>query len=470
MGRWWVLGLLACGPQPIDDKDPVDTVEDSDPVDTIETDTVDSDPEPEVTPEDSDPPMVDLPWTDDPCASISVGMSLYRDYVDRMSQRDDAEPPPAGSLVVTGSSSIRRWETAFSGLAAYGVVQRGFGGSRITEVAEFADELILRHQPAGVLLFAGTNDLAFLRPVEEVVDGWRCIVQQVFDAQGPTPVVFIGITPTPSRWLGWPRAEEANQAIADLASQHPQLHVVDIATPFLATGSPPAANLFVADRLHLSEEGYAMWWDAVLPVAEAAFDARAPAVGGLGSGALVRFDLGPGRAADVVEVDGFGIHWNHWHDDGETTWLAGEARRGLVTTTGVSTDVALVVTGGLELSGGGLATPPAGLGTMAVPEATVDHAKTTDADAPGALSLTGLDPALTYTLRLFASLDGAGSTIYRVHGRDPQVEQTLVVGGNAETVIVFSGLRPDAWGQLHIDIRAGDRDTGVLSLLEIEGE
>ena len=54
-------------------------------------------------------------------------------------------------------------------------------------------------------------------------------------------------------------------------------------------------------------------------------------------------------------------------------------------------------------------------------------------DNPGGLALTSLDPARRYTLRLFASRDWG-----------EQYRRTRYT--------VYTGLQPDAWGQLHLDV------------------
>jgi len=425
------------------------------------------------------------PWSDRPCDATSAPDATFEGTVARFVQLDDVAPPPAGSLVVSGSSSIRRWEDATRVLSAWEPVQRGFGGARLTDVAAYTDRLILRHEPAAALVFAGTNDLADGRSVDEVLTAYRCLADQLH-AEG-VPLLWIGITPTPSRWADWDRAEEVNAEVERLSGLHPDLHYVDVPSPFLATGSPPDAALFVDDQLHLSAAGYALWNDAVLAGVSTVLQERHPTAVPPASGSYLRVDLGPTNPDDgdpAPAVDGFGIHWNAWHGiDGETQILAGEALRGLRTTDGTSTDVVLTIAGGFRSNGklnGGLGAPSGKeLGTMAVPEATVDFFYTGDPDDPGGITLSGLDPSASHTLRLFASRADAERRVsrYVVHGAG--VDQTTLVtsgsgsdGGDANvgTVAVLTGLVPDAWGRLHVDVQIAEGSYAYLSLLELEVE
>ncbi|HMV69635.1 MAG TPA: GDSL-type esterase/lipase family protein, partial [Myxococcota bacterium] len=397
---------------------------------------------------------------------------------------DDA-PPDSGQIVLAGSSSVRRWEGALQALAPWGVVQRGMGGARLSDVAAWADELIIQHRPSAVLLFAGTNDIAVGVEPDEVVRAWRCVVQRARDALGSVPVIYLGITPTPSRWSIWDEQDAVNREIARLSALHPDLGYADMPSAFLAHGSPPDAALFVDDGLHLSEAGYAIWTDVVL-ASLGSLPRREPPVGA--PFGRIRVDLGPSNPEDgalAPAVDGFGVHWNAWPGArGSDVVLAGEALRGLTTTTGAASGVDLVITGGFRANGlrnGGLTSPPGErLGTLAVPEATEDFFYTEGPDDPAGFAFTGLDPASSYTLRLFASrasTDERRVTRYVARGGGPEVSGELVTtgpgvgaaGGNDRDVLVLSGVRPDAWGQLYVDVQRAEGQFAYVSLVELEG-
>lgn len=480
----WLMPLLLASCVSIN-QDPIvpDTDVDTPSVDTPTVDTPAID-----TVETTDTGPVPLPWTDDPCAAIPDHSAVFATDVARFTAQDDAHPPPQGQLAVVGSSSIRRWESAFRELAPWGVVQRGVGGAHMADIAAEADALVLRHHPSGVLVFAGTNDVAFGVPPEDVVTAWRCLVQRVHDAQGPVPVVYVGITPTPSRWAFEANNEAVNAEIKRLADLHPKLWYVDIPAPFLATGGPPDAALFVDDGLHLSAQGYALWTSTILPVLDDAVPRRAaPTPASVASASYLRVDFGPSNADDgrSATVDRFAIHWNAWHPmQGGAGAIAGEALRGLVTTTGATTGIDMVLTGGFRANGlrnGGLLTPEYDrLGTMAVPDATSDFFYIEDPDDPGGFAFTGLDPASTYVLRLFASrsIDSRRVTRYVVEGAGLSTPGDLVTSGvdigangwdgNDSTVLTLSNLRPDAWGQLYVDVQKGEGGFGYVSLLELE--
>ena len=437
-------------------------------------------------------PVPPLPWTDDPCAGLDAGADPFADVVREYGRQDDLAPPAQGGLVVLGSSTIRRWRSAARVLSAHDPLQRGVGGARMVDLAAHAEALVLRHAPAGVLLFAGTNDLAGGTSPRAVIDAYRCFATRLHARRPGAPLLYIGITPTPARWASWAAAVEVNQEIARLAATHPSLRYVDSPAAFLAAatpGEPPPARLFVADGLHLSAEGYALFESTVLPAVAAALpSSRLPLPAPPTPGTLVRVDLGPSNPLDgapAPAIDAFGIRWNSWHArDGGEQVHAGEALRRLRGTRGETTDMNLVITGGFRVNGlrnGGLVSPDgARLGTLAVPESTGDFFYSGDPDDAAGLALEGLVPSGRYTLRLFASRAAADErrTGFTVRGsgaaRSASVQTSgagLGAGGaqgNDSEVTVLAGLTPDARGRLFVDV---DRVVGpfaYVNLLELQ--
>ena len=426
-----------------------------------------------------------LPWSDDACLGLDLADDPFAADIAAFS--DDT--PPTGGLLAVGSSTIRRWRSFQRSLSPYDPLQRGVGGARLTDLIQHQSPLIHAQAPAGVLLFAGTNDIADGRSVEAVLQAWRCLAQGVL-SQSPQATLFtLGITPTPARWALWESAVAVNAEIARLSAQHPRLRYIDSPAPFLATGSPPAASLFVEDGLHLSEAGYQLFTDTVLTALAGDLSlAAAPLPAGPPVGSFLRVDLGPTNPEDGLPapaIDGFGIHWNTaaWATGGAQI-LAGRARRDLVTTTGLSTQVSLTVSGGLRSNGlrnGGLTAPDGALlGTLAVPEATADFVYSGDPDDPAGLTLGGLDPSGTYTLRLFASRatdEERRTSTYTVYGAGAPVVGSLLTSGadvgsggydgNNNTVLVLTGLRPDSRGRLHLEM-AREGAFLYLNLLELE--
>ena len=458
-----MLLLLACTPgEPAESAAP------------LETETPD-----ETSPPVDSPAPIDTATGEDFCTHLPDS-SGYEATVDRWVEQDELDPlDDEGWVVFTGSSSIRRWERVQQDFAAWGVIQRGFGGARLDEVALFSEDLISRHAPSAVVVFAGTNDVAAGESADTVVQNFRCLVQRAPEV----PIVFIGITPTPARWETWDTADEVNRRAAAFAQTHPRVHYADVAEAFLQTGQPPDASLFVADQLHLSPAGYALWTAVIKPVLTQALEPGREAPKAPRASGRVLVDLGPSNPDDGASTGTVnGQTWSNWHPlEGGAAVLAGEHVR-LTTVEGSDAGLRLTISGQFANNGlqnGGLTEPSeAALGDLAVPTATQDYFFTQGSDAPGALVLSGFPPEATVRLRLFASRNWASErrvTRYVVTGAERQDDAIVVSGpdiggggydGNTSEVAEFT-LQPDPYGQIVVDVQIEEGTYGYLALMEI---
>ncbi|HJO04888.1 MAG TPA: SGNH/GDSL hydrolase family protein [Acidobacteriota bacterium] len=188
----------------------------------------------------------------------------FADEIAAFEQWDRKNAVPHHPVLFVGSSSIRFWPTAESFPEA-SVVNRGFGGAHISDVNHFAERIVLPYAPSAVVFYAGDNDVAAQKSPQRVFDDYRAFVSVVREALPSTPILFLPIKPSLSRWTLWPQMEQANDLIRAYSEEHALLLYVDIATPMLGNDGTPCPALFVEDGLHLSEAGYAVWNRIVTP-------------------------------------------------------------------------------------------------------------------------------------------------------------------------------------------------------------
>ncbi len=174
---------------------------------------------------------------------------------------DSKNVSPESPILFVGSSSIRMWATAHL-FPDRPVVNRGFGGSHISDVIFFIDDTVLRYRPRTIVFYAGDNDVADGKSAEQVRDDFVHFARLVHDRLPHTRIFFVAIKPSLDRWSMWSTMREANRLIAATCNDDPLLHYIDIATPMLVDGEP-SPDLFVDDGLHLNENGYRLWTDIV---------------------------------------------------------------------------------------------------------------------------------------------------------------------------------------------------------------
>ena len=197
----------------------------------------------------------------------AVGEPRWQAAIEAFATADRADPPAPGGIVFVGSSSIRLWPDLERAFAPLPVIGRGFGGATLDDVLRYADRIVLPYRPSVVVVYAGENDIGTgVATPEDVVAGLRRLVERIRRSQPQAQVIFLSLKPSPARLPLWPAMEQANLGAAHLAAMEPALTFVDVATPLLDAAGMPRPTLFVADGLHLSAAGYALWNDSLRPV------------------------------------------------------------------------------------------------------------------------------------------------------------------------------------------------------------
>lgn len=181
---------------------------------------------------------------------------------------DQATPAPEKPVLFAGSSSIRLWNLKkhFPGLPA---INRGFGGSELSDSLHYFDRIALPYRPRLILLYAGDNDIALGASADMVIGNYQLFAAKVRSQLPKTHFAFLSIKPSVARHILWPEISKANDAIRALTGSHSKLHYLDIATPMLDASGHPRNELFMMDGVHLSRAGYQLWTTIAAPWIEA---------------------------------------------------------------------------------------------------------------------------------------------------------------------------------------------------------
>jgi len=174
---------------------------------------------------------------------------------------DKTETYPDDAILFAGSSSIRLWSTLAADMAPYNVIQRGYGGSKLSDYAVYADRIFSPHKCSALVLFVA-NDItgaAGDKSPEEVRELFSYIHKR-FRKQNPgAPVFYIAITPTGSRWKAWPEISRSNELVKEWCNNQRNTYFIATDTAFLNSAGEPREELFINDKLHLNPEGYRVW-------------------------------------------------------------------------------------------------------------------------------------------------------------------------------------------------------------------
>ncbi|MCX6260857.1 MAG: GDSL-type esterase/lipase family protein [Bacteroidia bacterium] len=199
-----------------------------------------------------------------------VPLSKYRELpevkawesdIEKFEQLDISKSYPSDAILIAGSSSIRLWSNIGKDMMPYNVIQRGYGGAKLSDFAIYADRIIYPHPCQAIVIFIANdisgneNDKSPLE-VSQLFRKTLYIIRRKFT---DTPVFWISVTPTPSRWAVWPEIKEANGMIKDICESHKNTYFIDTEKYFLNSSGLPRSELFLDDKLHLNADGYAIW-------------------------------------------------------------------------------------------------------------------------------------------------------------------------------------------------------------------
>src|SRR4029077_19382446 len=93
------------------------------------------------------------------------GPGSWPDDIAAFAAADRDHPPPERPIVFVGSSSIRLWSSLQADMTPLPVLNRGFGGAHLSQVAYYVDQIVIHFRPRAVVLYAGDNDLDGARPI-----------------------------------------------------------------------------------------------------------------------------------------------------------------------------------------------------------------------------------------------------------------------------------------------------------------
>ena len=185
--------------------------------------------------------------------------------IDLFSLWDKKNKSIDNSIVFVGSSSIRKWHTSKS-FPELPVINRGFGGSHLSDINYFLHETVLKYHPKLVILYAGDNDIFYGKSPSIVFEDFIDFATNIHSKLPKTKIIYISIKPSPNRWNFWEKMNQTNTLIYKYTMQHSYLYYADTATSMLNDKGFPKSLFFISDSLHLSEEGYRNWDHVLLPV------------------------------------------------------------------------------------------------------------------------------------------------------------------------------------------------------------
>ncbi len=189
----------------------------------------------------------------------------WENEIQKFGQLDKSIEYSKDAIMFAGSSSIKMWATIEKDMEPYSVIQRGYGGAKLSDFAVYANRILNPHQCRAIVLFLA-NDIIGSdqdRTPREMELLFRYVLKKIRKKHPDTPVFWVAVTPTPSRWKAWPQVKEAGRLIEEVCNTNKNTYYIKTEFAFLNESGLPKDELFISDMLHLNKKGYALWTEII---------------------------------------------------------------------------------------------------------------------------------------------------------------------------------------------------------------
>jgi lysophospholipase L1-like esterase len=200
-------------------------------------------------------------------ASIDAQQAAFYNDIENFKKKDAEHMPALHSILFVGSSSFTKWTDVQNYFPSYRIINRGFGGSVLTDVIRYADDIIFPYQPRQIVIYCGENDLASSDTVtaQMVVDRFKTLFGMIRNKLGNVAVLFISLKPSPSRSRLFPKMIAVNAAIKSFLKKNKKTAFADVYSKMLDDSGEPMKDIFLEDNLHMNAKGYAIWQKVIAP-------------------------------------------------------------------------------------------------------------------------------------------------------------------------------------------------------------
>jgi len=192
----------------------------------------------------------------------------FQEEIEVFLKKDSILMPAANSILFVGSSSFNYWKDISNYFPGYPIINRGFGGSSLTDVIYFNKETILKYKPKQIYIYCGENDIAASDTITPkiVFERFKTLYTIIRTHLGnKVPVMYVSIKPSVARWTMEEKFVTANTLIRDFINKQKHTQFLDVHSAMLDTSGMVFKDIFIADKLHMNAKGYAIWQKIIAP-------------------------------------------------------------------------------------------------------------------------------------------------------------------------------------------------------------
>jgi GDSL-like Lipase/Acylhydrolase family len=202
-------------------------------------------------------------------AEVKATVSTNK-YAGEVAKLAAAPAPAPGGILLVGSSIFRKWTNCVEMLAPLPVRNNAFGGSQTKDQLFYFDQIVPASRAALVVWYCGSNDVNGKKSPEYILANTKQWVEMTRAALPGAHIVLVSVIRAPQKRRDGYLAtvDAANQALRELAAAVPNVTYVDVNPALEDAQGEPVMACYVADQLHLTQEGYRRMTTVLKPVME----------------------------------------------------------------------------------------------------------------------------------------------------------------------------------------------------------
>lgn len=181
--------------------------------------------------------------------------------------QDSLAFPEPNQILFAGSSSFTKWTDVQDYFPGFPIINRGFGGSSLTDLIRYANDIILPYQPRQIVIYCGENDFAANEQVSaaEVAKRFYLLFSIIRKKYKKLPVVYVSMKLSPSRIQLMQKFDSANYMIKQFLKKRPRTAFADVYHAMLQKDGTVNQEIFLKDNLHMNSKGYQIWQQILRP-------------------------------------------------------------------------------------------------------------------------------------------------------------------------------------------------------------
>ena len=179
---------------------------------------------------------------------------------------EDASPYQSRDIILfTGSSSVKAWRTVDENYPKHDIINRGFGGSMMSDLYYYREDLILKYKPKQIFIYEGDNDIANGKSAKVIMKDTKMLVKAIRKALPKVNIVFISAKPSIARWNLKSEYELFNTKLEKYTKRQKNMEFADVWSSMLKEDGELDPTLFIKDGIHMNITGYTIWKNTIAP-------------------------------------------------------------------------------------------------------------------------------------------------------------------------------------------------------------